>query len=85
MTRTLSPRQIEVMEAIARGLGDKQIADELKISVDTVGNHMRMIFSKMLVCTRAQAAYKFGSNRDRWTARARPSGERNGEGQRSKA
>lgn len=52
---TLSPRQVEVIELIALGLGDKEIADRLGISGDTVDSHVRDIFTKLSAKTRAHA------------------------------
>lgn len=52
---TLSARQVEVIELIAVGCGDKEIADRLSISSDTVDAHVREIFIKLDAKTRAHA------------------------------
>lgn len=54
----LSARQIEVAEAVALGMSNKEVAARLQISVRTVENHMRSIFSKLRVSTRTRLAAK---------------------------
>ena len=51
----LSAREHEVLELIARGLDNAQIARELALSPKTVRNHINHIFSKLGVQSRAQA------------------------------
>ena len=51
----LSPRESEVLELIASGLGNADIANRLHISPHTLRNHITNIFSKLQVDTRAQA------------------------------
>ena len=54
----LSPRELDVVRLIAQGRTSQQIADELYISVRTVGTHISHIFRKLEVPTRsAIAAY----------------------------
>lgn len=43
----LSPREIEVLRSIAGGRSNKIVADELRISEDTVKGHMRSILAKL--------------------------------------
>jgi DNA-binding CsgD family transcriptional regulator len=52
----LSAREHEVAEAVALGLSNKQVAATLSISVRTVENHMRSIFTKLGVTTRTGLA-----------------------------
>jgi len=52
----LSPRELEVLDLIVRGLSNKQIAYDLKISEDTAKNHVKHIFEKLDVRNRTQAA-----------------------------
>jgi DNA-binding CsgD family transcriptional regulator len=54
----LSVRELEVAEAVALGLSNKQVAATLHISVRTVENHMRSIFEKLGVTTRTKLAAK---------------------------
>ena len=52
----LTAREIEVLELIAEGRLNKQIAKELFISEKTVKNHVSNIFKKLNVSDRTQAA-----------------------------
>lgn len=52
----LSPRELEVLDLIVRGLSNKQIAYDLKISKETAKNHVKHIFEKLDVRNRTQAA-----------------------------
>jgi len=54
----LSARECEVAEAVAFGLTNKEVAARLNISVRTVENHMRSLFSKLRVTTRTRLAAK---------------------------
>jgi len=58
-TNDLSPREREVIELLARGYLYKEIAELLKISVQTVNTYIRRIYEKLHVCTRTEAVAKF--------------------------
>jgi DNA-binding CsgD family transcriptional regulator len=49
----LSPREIEIVRMVGQGHPNKVIADLLNISAWTVGTHLRRVFSKLGVCSRA--------------------------------
>jgi len=51
----LSGREIEVLQLIARGLTNQEIADHLYLSLHTVKVHARNIYSKLAVKNRTQA------------------------------
>ena len=51
----LSEREREILELIAKGLDNPQIAQNLFLSEKTVRNHITSIFSKLEVPSRAQA------------------------------
>ena len=51
----LSAREIEVLQRIAAGKSNKQIAAELFISEGTVKSHVKSIFSKLDVVSRTEA------------------------------
>lgn len=53
---SLSPREMEILQFIARGKSNKEIARELSISRQTVKNHMTSILRKLAVNDRTQAA-----------------------------
>ncbi|MBR5668606.1 MAG: response regulator transcription factor, partial [Spirochaetales bacterium] len=48
----ISEREFTVVQLICEGLTNKEIAQELNISVNTVNNHVANIFSKMDVRSR---------------------------------
>jgi DNA-binding NarL/FixJ family response regulator len=50
-----SERELEVLERIARGGSNKEIADELGISTQTVKNHISSILRKLSLSDRTQA------------------------------
>jgi two-component system NarL family response regulator len=51
----LTAREMEVLQAIAGGLSNKEIAGKLAISEKTVKNHINNIFSKLHLFDRTQA------------------------------
>lgn len=51
----LTSREIEILDCIARGLSNKEIANELNISGQTVKNHITSILSKLQVNDRTMA------------------------------
>ncbi len=56
LTQDLTEREIEVLALVAQGYGNKQIAAELYISTNTVKRHLKSIFSKLDVTSRAAAS-----------------------------
>lgn len=54
----LTGREREILELIARGLGNAAIAARLRISPNTLRNHISNIFDKLGVETRAEAIVK---------------------------
>jgi len=52
----LSPREREVLQQVAQGGTNKEIADSLFISKNTVRAHMRSIMEKLHMANRSQAA-----------------------------
>jgi DNA-binding NarL/FixJ family response regulator len=51
----LTPREREVLELIASGLGNASIGSKLGLATATVGNHITSIFAKLQVASRAEA------------------------------
>jgi DNA-binding NarL/FixJ family response regulator len=51
----ISPRENEILNLLAAGLGNKEIARQLKISEHTVKFHVTSIFNKLNVSSRAEA------------------------------
>ena len=51
----LTQREVEVIRLVATGKTDREIAEELIISVNTVGNHVRSILNKTNAANRTEA------------------------------
>ena len=63
----LTTREVEVLRLLARGLSNKQIAQQLVISPKTAGSHVEHIYRKIDASNRAQAslfAMRHGLMRD---------------------
>lgn len=58
-TVSLSLRETEVAQLIAKGLANKEIADQLGLSIETVRGHLKKIYDKLHVRCRTEAAVKF--------------------------
>jgi len=52
----LTRREVEVIRLVASGKTDREIAEELIISINTVGNHVRSILNKTNSANRTEAA-----------------------------
>ncbi|HEU5069974.1 MAG TPA: response regulator transcription factor [Verrucomicrobiae bacterium] len=57
-TASLSPREKEVLDYLAKGFLYKEIAEALGIGYDTVHTHIRRVYEKLHVRSRAQAVAK---------------------------
>jgi len=55
--KTLTDREIEILNLIGAGKSNKEIADELFISYRTVKNHVYHLFTKLGIHTRAEAIH----------------------------
>lgn len=55
----LSPREAEILRLLACGDRSKEIADKLGIGVGTVNTHIRHIYEKLHVRSRAEAVARF--------------------------
>ena len=58
-TGALSPREQEILRLLAQGHLIKEIADRLGIGFDTVRTHIRRIYEKLQVHSRAQAVARY--------------------------
>ena len=75
-TRTmLTPREREVASRIARGLSNRQIADELVIALGTTERHVANILNKLDMRSRAQVA-AWVTRQERQGAQPPPRGRR---------
>jgi DNA-binding NarL/FixJ family response regulator len=57
---SLSPRQMDVLRLVAKGLKDAEIAAELGIGVYTVKTHVGRVLVKLDCANRAQASFLLG-------------------------
>lgn len=65
----LTPREIEILQLVADGLSNREIAGQLYLSFHTVKNHIHNILEKLKVQHRSQAVdYAY---RMRWISRSR--------------
>ena len=55
LVEELSEREVEVLELIANGYSNKEIADTLYIALSTVKSHINNIYRKLDVSKRTQA------------------------------
>lgn len=61
-TSNLTQREREVLELLAQGLTDKEIAAKLNISQPTVRYHLKHTYDKLHVRSRTEAALKHGGS-----------------------
>ena len=59
----LSPREKEILELLAEGFPNKQIADRMGVTDGTVRWHLRHVYNKLHVRSRTEAALKFRSSK----------------------
>ena len=57
-TAKLSRRENDTLQALSRGLTYNEIAAELSVSYHTVSDHLKSVYRKLGVTSRAQAVYK---------------------------
>jgi DNA-binding NarL/FixJ family response regulator len=57
----LSPREREILELLAQGFPNKEIADRMGVNDGTVRWHLRHVYNKLHVRSRTEAALKFRS------------------------
>ncbi|MEK7950381.1 response regulator transcription factor [Luteolibacter soli] len=60
----LSKRETEILELLCEGLANKEIADRLDISVETVRVHLKHVYEKLHVRSRTEAAMKYRDSRE---------------------
>ncbi|HEX4350876.1 MAG TPA: response regulator transcription factor, partial [Verrucomicrobiae bacterium] len=62
-TASLSPREVEVLELLSRGLSNKEIAEQLQLSVETVRSYLKNVYEKLHVRSRTEAAMQYTSSK----------------------
>jgi DNA-binding NarL/FixJ family response regulator len=53
---SLSARQMEILQLLAKGYRYKEIADQLSINIGTVCTHVSNVYEKLHVHSRTEAA-----------------------------
>ncbi|MEV6766659.1 AAA family ATPase [Streptomyces sp. NPDC051105] len=61
ISRLLSPQQLTIARLAARGLSNRAIGEQLRLSPRTVASHLYQIFPKLGVSSRAQLAARLGA------------------------
>ena len=59
----LTAREVEILEFLTEGLSNKEIAQKMNIAAGTVRNHLEIIFRKLHVRCRTEAATKYLRNK----------------------
>lgn len=59
----LSTREIEVLGLLSRGLSNKEIADQTRLSVETVRSYLKTIYEKLHVHCRTEAVIRYKASR----------------------
>jgi DNA-binding NarL/FixJ family response regulator len=55
MFEELTPREVQVLQSLAKGLANKEIADALRITEYTAKDHLKSILAKLRVADRTEA------------------------------
>ncbi len=56
LIQNLSPRELDVLALVVKGLNNRQIGEKLHLATGTVRNHVSVIMAKLAVSDRTQAA-----------------------------
>lgn len=74
-TEPLSPREVDVLELIAQGRTNREIATSLYLSANTVKSHIRSAYQKIGVDSRTQAViWCFRNGLGDWEGRSDQAG-----------
>jgi DNA-binding NarL/FixJ family response regulator len=55
----LTPREEEILTLLAKGFANKEIADKMSVSYETVRDHLRNIYEKLHVHSRTEAVARY--------------------------
>jgi DNA-binding NarL/FixJ family response regulator len=72
LLETLSAREREVLDLVAAGMSNREIAERLMISLNTVKFHLRMVYSQLGAHNRVQATQMMSRPQDRSTDGSHP-------------
>jgi DNA-binding NarL/FixJ family response regulator len=59
----LSPRETEALGLLSCGLSNKEIADQMRLSIETVRSYLKTIYEKLHVHCRTEAVMRYAANR----------------------
>jgi DNA-binding NarL/FixJ family response regulator len=59
----LSARETEVLNLLSRGLSNKEIADQMRLSIETVRSYLKTVYEKLHVRCRTEAVLRYNANR----------------------
>jgi DNA-binding NarL/FixJ family response regulator len=54
----LTPRESEILQYVAKGFSFTEVANLINVSPHTVTHHIKNIYKKLAVCSRAEAVYE---------------------------
>lgn len=72
-SQKLSRREEEILDVLCQGFTNKEIADRLCVSIETVRSHLKRIYERLHVRSRTEAALKYRDWRDH-PPKAKPQG-----------
>lgn len=59
----LSAREVELLDLLSRGLSNKEIADQMHLSIETVRSYLKTIYEKLHVHCRTEAVLRYTAKR----------------------
>jgi DNA-binding NarL/FixJ family response regulator len=57
----LTAREAEILKFLSRGFSNKEIADQIELSVETVRSYLKTIYKKLHVRSRTEAVIRYGT------------------------
>lgn len=62
LNKSLTPREVDIVNGIIEGLSYKMLASKLEISIDTVRKHIKNIYRKLQVNSKSQLMSQYFNN-----------------------
>ena len=62
MDEVLTTREIEIVNGITDGLSYKLVANKLNVSIDTVRKHIKNVYKKLQIHSKAELLSKYFKN-----------------------
>ena len=73
-SETLSERELEVLGYMSKGYSEKEIADKMHISVNTIKTHRKHVYQKLHIRSRAEILLRYGTGRQETHCENHPQG-----------